>query len=118
MNYNIVTLVGRVTKQPEARMTPNGIKIVSFSLATNFSYTSNGQKKEETDFHYCTAFGKTAETIAQYVVKGQELLVQGRIKYDSWDKKDGSGKAYRTQIIVNTFQFGQKPKGRNYSREL
>jgi len=76
----------------------------------------NGQKIEETDFHNITAFGKTAETIGQYVVKGQELYVGGRVKYSSWDKQDGT-KGYRTDIIATNFQFGQKPKAQT-SQEI
>lgn len=110
MNLNKVHLIGRVTKNPELKTLQSGMAVVSFGLATNNVYTDKqGQKKEETDFHNITAWGKTANTIAQYVVKGQELYVEGRIRYRSWDKQDGS-KGYATDIICNTFQFGQKPK--------
>jgi single-strand DNA-binding protein len=84
--------------------------VTSFSLAINrVWYDAQKQKKEETEFINCTAFGKTAETIATYVVKGQEILVEGRIKTDTWEK-DGI-KKYSTKIIVESFQFGQKPAG-------
>lgn len=110
MNFNQVILVGRVTKTPELKTLQSGTVVVSFGLATNNIFVGkDGQKREEADFHNITAFGKTAETIAQYVIKGQELLISGRIRYRSWDKQDGS-KGYATDIIVNTFQFGQKPK--------
>jgi len=111
MNVNQVHLIGRVTKQPELKSLSGGTQVVSFGLATNNVYKNKaGEKVEEVDFHNVTAFGKLAETIAQYVVKGQELYVSGRIKYESWDKTDGTGKGYRTSIIAGNFQFGQKPK--------
>jgi len=114
MNVNQVHLVGRVTKDPELKTLESGTKIVTFGLATNNVYTKDGNKVEQVDFHNITAFGKTAETIAQYVVKGQELYINGRIRYESWDKDDG-GKGYRTSIIVNGFQFGQKAQGTSNS---
>lgn len=110
MNLNQVNLIGRVTKQLELKTLQSGTVVVSFGLATNNVYTKDGQKVEQVDFHNVTAFGKTAETIAQYVVKGQELYIAGRIRYESWDK-EGGGKGYRTSIIASMFQFGQKPKG-------
>lgn len=110
MNINTVHIAGRVTKKPELRALPSGSKVCSFSIATNYVYKDqSGNKKEEVEFHNITSFGKTAETIAQYVVQGQVLYVEGRIKTDSWEK-DGI-KHYKTNIIANNFQFGAKPKG-------
>lgn len=112
MNINKVILVGRVTKKPEAKTLPSGSVVCSFSLATNRVWNEKGSntKKEETTFHNVVAFGKTAQTIAQYVVQGQELFVEGRIMNRSWEGSDGK-KNYRTEIMVDTFQFGQKPSG-------
>jgi single-strand DNA-binding protein len=111
MNLNKVFLIGRVTKQPEQRAMPSGSYITTFSLATNRVWKGqDGQKNEETEFHNLTAFGKTAETIATYVVKGQEIMVEGRIHTDAWQDKSGN-KRYSTGIIVESFQFGQKPAG-------
>lgn len=111
MNKNLVILVGRITKEPEARQLNGGNTVANFSLATNHVYkTQAGEKKETTQFHNCVLFGKSADTFVQYVVKGQEMMVQGRIDYQQWDGKDGK-KQYKTQIIVESFQFGQKPKG-------
>jgi len=109
MNYNKIILVGRVTKQPEIKALPNGTKIVSFGLATNHIYFKgeNKEKVETVQFHNIKGFGRTADTIGQYVKKGQEILVEGRVEYRSWDKKDG-GKGYITEIMVESFQFGQK----------
>lgn len=110
MNVNSATLIGRVTKTPELKVTPGGTPVTKFSLATNHTYKDkNGDKKEMAQFHNCVAWGKTAEVINQYVTKGQELYVCGRIEYRSWDKQDGT-KGYMTEIIVDQFQFGAKPK--------
>ena len=110
MYINSATIIGRVTKQPEAKTFPSGQMVTSFSIATNRDYkTKDGEKKEETEFHNIVAFGRTAEVISQYVVKGQELYVEGRIQTRSWET-DGK-KNYRTEIICEKFQFGQKPKG-------
>lgn len=111
MNINKATICGRVTKDIELRSLPSGSQVATFSLATNHSYkTQSGEKKETTTFHNIVAFGRQAEVIAQYVVKGQELYIEGRIDNQSYDKKDGT-KGYKSQIILETFQFGQKPKG-------
>lgn len=112
MNLNKSILVGRVTRQPEIRVLPSGSKVCTFSLATNRTWKQEGknEKQEETTFHNIVAFGKTAETIGQYVIQGQEILVEGRISNRSYNDKDGK-KAYRSEVILETFQFGQKPKG-------
>jgi single-strand DNA-binding protein len=111
MNLNKIFLIGRVTKQPEKRTMPSGSAITTFSIATNRVWKDkDGTKKEETEFSNCTAFGKTAETIATDVVKGQEIMVEGRIHTSQWVAKDGN-KKYSTGIIVESFQFGQKPAG-------
>lgn len=109
MNINIAMLCGRITRKPEMRTTPSGTSIASFSVATNTVYKDkSGAKKEETDFHNAKAFGKTAEIICEYFDKGDEIFVQGRIQNSNYEK-DGH-KVYRTDIIVDKFQFGQKSK--------
>lgn len=110
MNLNKTILVGRVTRQPEVRVLPSGSKVTTFSLATNRIWSQDGQKKEETTFHNIVAFGKTAETIGQYVIQGQEIMIEGRISNRSYEDKENK-KQYRSEVILETFQFGQKPKG-------
>lgn len=110
MNINTAMLCGRLTRTPELRTTPGGTQVTSFSVATNNSYKNkNREKVEETDFHNVTAFGRTAEVISQYFQKGDEIFVQGRIKQSSYDDRDGK-KVYKTEIILEKFQFGQKSK--------
>ena len=90
---------------------PSGASLATFSIATNYSYTDKaGQKIENVSFHNCVLFGKGAEIFAKYVVKGQEVYVDGRLDYQEFEKKDGT-KGNKTQIIVENFQFGSRPKG-------
>jgi len=110
MNVNKVQIVGRVTSQIEVKQPKEDFKVANFSIASNRTWKNgNGEKQEETEFHNIVAFGKIAETIGKYVIKGQELYVEGRLKTRNWEK-DGQ-KFYRTEIIAENFQFGQKPKG-------
>lgn len=108
MNLNRAEVIGRVTKDPEARTTPNGQNVTSFSVATNRYWSKDGERKEETQFIDVVTWGKLAETSGQYLIKGQEVYVAGRLQTRSWDGQDGV-KRYRTEIIADTVQFGQKP---------
>lgn len=111
MNLNKIQIIGRLTKAPELRSLPSGVSVVTLSVATSYTYKDKeDQKQEKTTFHNVVAFGKQAEVINQYFIKGQEIYVEGRQENESYDKKDGSGKGYRSQIIVEKFEFGQKPK--------
>jgi single-strand DNA-binding protein len=116
MNLNKAQVIGRVTRDPELKSLPSGTQACSFSVASNrVWYDKDKQKQEETEFHNIVAFGKDAETIAQYVEKGQELYVEGRLKTQSWEDKDSGKKMYRTEIIVDRFQFGQKAGSKSSS---
>lgn len=111
MNKNFCQIIGRVTKDPQLKSTPSGQSVCSFSLATNQVWKdSSGQKKERTDFHNIVFWGSRAETIAKYVTKGQELLVEGRIETRKWEDQE-KRTHYATEIIGQDFQFGQKPAG-------
>lgn len=110
MNLNKAQIIGRVTRDPESRMTPGGTAVVTFSVATNYKYKdSAGNTNEKVSFHNCVDFGKLgSEVIAKFCVKGQEVYVGGRLDYQEWTKQDGT-KGKSTQIIVEDFQLGQKP---------
>lgn len=104
MYLNKAQVAGNLTRDPELKALPSGSQVVSFSVATNRKWTDkNGEKQEQTEFHNCTAFGKTAETIAKYFSKGKPIYVEGRLQTRSWEK-DGV-KHYRTEVVVDTFQF-------------
>lgn len=110
MYLNKVFLYGNLTRDPELKALPSGQQLASFGLATNRSYKDkNGQKQEATEFHNIVAFGRPAELIAQYMKKGRPLFVEGRIQTRSWDS-DGQ-KKYRTEVIVENFQFGSEGRG-------
>ena len=111
MNLNKVQLIGRVGKDPELKGLPSGSSVCSFSMATTRSYKDKNQEKQEsTEWHNIVSWGKQAETIAQYVRKGALLYIEGRIETRSWEGEGGK-KQYRTEIIVENFQFG--PKSQN-----
>ncbi len=108
MYLNKALIVGNLTRDPELKALPSGAKVTSFSLAPNRVWTDqSGQKKEMTDYHNIVVFGRQAETSAQYLVKGQSVLVEGRIQTRSWDGQDGK-KNYRTEIVADRVQFGSK----------
>ncbi len=112
MYLNKVFLYGNLTRDPELKALPSGSQVANFGLATNRTYKDkSGAKQEATEFHNIVAFGRTAEVIAQYCKKGRPIFVEGRITTRSWDDKETGKKNYRTEIIVENFQFGADAKG-------
>ena len=102
---NKVVLLGRLTKDPELRYAAgSGTAVCRFTVAINRQF-----KKDETDFINCVAFGKTGETITQYLTKGRQIAITGSIRTDSYDAKDGT-KMYTTDVIVETFEFVESKK--------
>jgi len=111
MYLNKAYIIGNLTRDPELKALPSGIKVCSFSVATNRSFKDkDGQRKDAVDFHNIVAFGKLGELSAQYLKKGQQALVEGRIQTRSWDAPNGE-KKYRTEIIADNIQFGFKGTG-------
>lgn len=109
MYINKVTLIGNLTRNPELKALPSGMSVANFSIATNRSWKDKeGTKQEDVQYHNCVVFGKQAETINQYVKKGDQLFVEGRLQTRTWEK-DGD-KRYATEVMVENFQFGQKAK--------
>ncbi len=115
MYINKVILYGNLTKDPELKSLPSGMHVNSFSLATNRSTKdASGARKDVVEYHNVVAFGKQAEVIHQYVKKGNPIYIEGRLQTRSWDGQDGK-KNYRTEVILETFQFGPKPGAANNS---
>lgn len=111
MYLNKIFVIGNLTRDVELKALPTGTKVANLSIATNRSWKdAQGMKKEDVEYHNIVAFGKQAEVLAQYCTKGSQLLVEGRLQTRSWDATDGS-KRYRTEIILENFQFGNKPLG-------
>src|SRR5687767_12749973 len=105
-SFNKVMLMGNLTRDPQVKHLPSNTVVAEFGLACNRRYrTAAGEDKEETAFVDCTAFGRQAETIGQYCTKGKPLFVEGRLKYDTWDDKAGSGKRSKLSVVVENFQF-------------
>jgi single-strand DNA-binding protein len=108
MNINNCQIIGRVTRDPEARNLPSGSMVVNIGIATNRTWkNSEGVKQEEVEFVNAVAFGKLADIIKQYVVKGQLIYIQGRLKTDSWEAKDGT-KRSATKVIIENMQMGAR----------
>jgi single-strand DNA-binding protein len=104
MNLNKVIIAGRITKDPEKRASNSGVSITTFSVATNHKT----KDKEQVEFHNVVSFSGTADAIAKYMKKGNEILVEGRLQTSSWEK-DGV-KKYKTEIIAERVEFGSRPK--------
>ncbi len=105
-NFNKVILAGNMTRDPELRYTPKGTAIAKFGLAINRTWkTETGESKEEVTFVDIDAFGRQAEVIAQYMRKGRPLLVEGRLKLDSWEDKTTQQKKSRLGVVLESFSF-------------
>jgi single-strand DNA-binding protein len=104
-NLNRVLLIGRLTRDPETRSLASGTSVVSFGLAVNRVYNrkETGEKVEETCFVDVEAWGRTGETIARYMRKGRQLFVEGRLRFDSWER-DGQRRS-KLSVVAENFQF-------------
>jgi len=108
MNINVVHVCGRITQDLVVKNPNPNLTVLAFSVASNRSWKDKaGNKQQETEFHNMVSFGNQANTIAQWFAKGDEIYIQGRLKTQSWEDKSGV-KKYRTEIIVEKFEFGQK----------
>lgn len=104
-NFNKVFLIGNLTRDPQLSYTPSQTAVVDFGLAVNRRWTGqNGEKKEETCFVDCRMFGRRAEVINKYCKKGNPLLVDGRLTFDSWTAQDGTRRS-KHRVTVENFEF-------------
>lgn len=112
MYLNKVLIIGNLTRDPELKAIPSGVKVCSFSVATNRVWKDKeGNKKESVEFHNIVVFGRQAETVSQYMRKGSQVLVEGRLQTRSWDDAATGIKKYRTEIIADRVQFGSNNRG-------
>jgi single-strand DNA-binding protein len=108
MYLNKAIIIGNLTRDPEIKSLPSGIRVASFSVATNRVWKDkNGVKQENVDFHNIVVFGRQAEIVGQYMKKGSSILVEGRMQTRSWDDAAGV-KKYRTEIVADRIQFGPR----------
>ena len=111
MYINKAIIYGNLTRDPELKSLSSGMTVVNFSVATNHTWKDkSGQKQDSVEYHNVVAFGRTAETINQYMKKGSGIYVEGRIQTRNWESPDGK-KNYRTEIIADRIQFGPKREG-------
>jgi len=104
-NFNKVFLMGNLTRDPQLSYLPSQTAVVDFGLAVNRRWTGrDGEKREETCFVDCQAFGRQAENINKYMSKGRALFVEGRLTFNSWTTQDGT-KRSRHKVTVENFQF-------------
>lgn len=106
MALNKAMIIGNLGDDPELRYTQSGTPVANMSIATNRKWTdkSSGEKKEQTEWHRVVVFGRQAETCEQYLSKGRQVYVEGRIQTRDWKDRDGN-KRYTTEIVANTVQF-------------
>jgi len=103
---NKVILIGNLGRDPEVRSTPSGQPNAKFTLATSRRWRDkNNQKQEQTEWHQIVVWGKQAEIAGQYLTKGKQIYLEGRIQTSSWDDKQTGEKKYRTEIICENFQM-------------
>ena len=122
-NLNKVLLIGRLTRDPETRSTGGGSSVVQLGLAVNRTYTrrDSGERVEETCFVDVEAWGRTGETIARYMKKGRQIFIEGRLKFDSWER-DGQRRS-KLSVVCENFQFidsqggGEGGGGGGYQRQ-
>jgi len=108
---NKVILIGNLGRDPEMRSFPSGDPVAEFSVATTRKWKnrSSGERQEETEWHNIVVFGRQAEIAGQYLRKGKQVYIEGRIRTRSWEDKQSGEKKYRTEIVCLSFQMlGQK----------
>lgn len=111
MNFNKVTLVGRLVADPELRTIPSGEPVCNFRMATNRVWTDkSGQKQEKTEYHNIVVWRKLAEIASQYLAKGSLTLIEGRLQTRSWEDASGN-KRYTTEIVAENLQLAPRATG-------
>jgi len=111
-SFNKVILAGNLTRDPELRYTPKGTAVARITLAVNRTWKSEtGEMKEEVSFVDVDVWGRQAEVIAQYMKKGRPLLVEGRLKQDTWEDKNTKQKQSKLKVVLESFSFIDSNRG-------
>jgi single-strand DNA-binding protein len=111
-NFNKVILAGNLTRDPELRYTPKGTAVARITLAVNRTWKSeSGESKEEVSFVDVDIWGRQAEVISQYMKKGRPLLVEGRLKQDTWEDKNTKQKQSKLKVVLESFSFIDSNRG-------
>ncbi len=110
MYLNKAFIIGNLTRDPELKALPSGTKVCSFGVATNRVYKDrDGNRQEAAEFHNIVAFARLGELAAQYLKKGSQVYIEGRLQTRSWEAN--GEKKYRTEIVADSVQFGNRPTG-------
>jgi single-strand DNA-binding protein len=105
-SFNKVILMGNLTRDPQLKYLPNQTAVVDFGVACNRRWKGpSGEDREEVTFVDVSSFGKQAEVINQYFQKGKPIFIEGRLKYDTWEDKQGGGKRSKLSVVIENFQF-------------
>src|SRR4051794_28325029 len=105
-SVNKVILVGNLTRDPQTRQISAQSAVTEFGLATNRRFKgSDGEDRDEVCFMDCSAFGRQGEVIQKFCRKGKLIYLEGRLRFDSWDDKNGNGKRSKLSVVVENFQF-------------
>jgi len=111
MNVNKAILVGRLTRDPDVRTTQSGQTVTNFGLATSHTWSDKtGQRQEKTEFHNIVLWGRLAEVAGQYLAKGSEAYIEGRLQSRTYTAKDGTERRI-TEIVAENMQLGARPQG-------
>ncbi|MCY4645066.1 MAG: single-stranded DNA-binding protein [Bacteriovoracales bacterium] len=111
MSVNKVIILGRLGQDPEVKQTASGLAVTNFSVATNEQWTDKqGEKQKRTEWHRVVAWGRQAELCGQYLSKGRQVYVEGRLQTRSWEDNQGQ-KRYTTEIKANAVQFLDRSEG-------
>lgn len=104
-SFNRVVLMGNLTRDPEMRMLPSNTPVVDIGLAVNERFKdSSGEWKERANFIDCTAFGRTAENVNRFFSKGRPILIEGKLRWESWEDKEGN-KRSKVKVVIDSFEF-------------
>lgn len=106
---NHITIMGRLTRDPELRRTGSGIAVASFTVAVDRDFGSKGGGEKETDFIDCVAWRQTGEFVSKYFTKGRMIVVSGRLQVRNWTDKDGN-KRRSTEVIADNCYFGDSKR--------
>ena len=110
-SFNKVFLMGNLTRDVELRHTSGNSAVANLGLAVNRRYrTQSGENREEVTFVDCEAWGRTAEVMSQYLSKGRPVFIEGRLKLDTWEGRDGN-KQSKLRVVVENFQFVDSREG-------
>ena len=116
-SVNKVILLGHMGKDPEVRYTTSGVAVANFSLATNERFKDkNGEWQDRAEWHNLVAFDRTAEIVKEYLHKGSQTYIEGRLQTRSWDDKNTGEKKYKTEIVVSQLVMTGGGNGNGQSR--